>query len=291
MGGLAGITGTAIIFPLDTVKTHLMNQKALPSGAFPYSGPLDAARKIMAARGGVHGLYHGLRANLIGVTPEKAIKLGVNDYFREYFRDRNLARGVTGNAGDGITLSQAIFSGSAAGMAQVIATNPMEIVKIRLQLAQSAATNAGGAQVKAGLVDVVRHLGLRGLYRGSSATLLRDIPFSAIFFPTYGILKKALHRHGFFGALVAGSISGGVSAGLCTPMDVIKTRLQAQGGSTAYSGIVDCATQIYTKEGVGAFFKGWLPRSLVVAPLFGVALIAFEAMKQYMMRSRARAQH
>ena len=40
-------------------------------------------------------------------------------------------------------------------------------------------------------LQVCRELGFRGLYRGSSACLLRDAPFSAIYFPCYANLKKA----------------------------------------------------------------------------------------------------
>jgi solute carrier family 25 aspartate/glutamate transporter 12/13 len=45
----------------------------------------------------------------------------------------------------------------------------------------------------------VRSLGLLGLYRGMSACLLRDIPFSAIYFPTYAHMKKDVFKEGYHG--------------------------------------------------------------------------------------------
>lgn len=63
-------------------------------------------------------------------------------------------------------------------------TNPLEIVKIRLQVAGEI---AGGHKVSA--LGVIRDLGLTGLYKGSRACFLRDVPFSAIYFPVYAHMK------------------------------------------------------------------------------------------------------
>ena len=67
----------------------------------------------------------------------------------------------------------------------MVFTNPLEIVKIRLQVAGEI---AGGAKVRA--LSVVRDLGLFGLYKGARACLLRDVPFSAIYFPAYAHTKS-----------------------------------------------------------------------------------------------------
>jgi solute carrier family 25 (mitochondrial aspartate/glutamate transporter), member 12/13 len=107
------------------VKTRLQNQSALGPGGLRYTGPIDCFRKIVAQEGWA-GLYRGLKPNLIGVTPEKAIKLTLNDVFREHFTQSN---------GDGqIRLWQEMAAGAGAGFFQVAATNPMEIVKLRMQL-------------------------------------------------------------------------------------------------------------------------------------------------------------
>src|SRR5690349_18767949 len=90
----AGIIGTTCIYPIDMVKTRLQNQVAATtlsssasigeSGALRYQGPLHCFQTILRTEG-VRGLYRGLGANLVGVTPEKAIKLAVNEILRERF--------------------------------------------------------------------------------------------------------------------------------------------------------------------------------------------------------------
>ena len=67
----------------------------------------------------------------------------------------------------------------------------------------------------------------------------------------------------------------GLTASLAVnPCDVIKTRLQLlhrPQGQPSYSGIIDCASKIYRNEGLMAFYKGAVPRMIVIAPLFGIA--------------------
>lgn len=87
-------------------------------------------------------------------------------------------------------------------------------------------------------------LGFLGLYKGSRACFLRDIPFSAIYFPAYAHAKLASADEDGMnspGTLFASAFIAGVpAAGLVTPADVIKTRLQvaARAGQTTYNGVI-----------------------------------------------------
>lgn len=77
------------------------------------------------------GLYRGLLPQIVGVAPEKAIKLTTNDFVR----DRFTTDGV-------IPVWAEILAGGCGGASQVIFTNPLEIVKIRLQVAGEIKTGA-----------------------------------------------------------------------------------------------------------------------------------------------------
>jgi solute carrier family 25 (mitochondrial aspartate/glutamate transporter), member 12/13 len=185
-----------------------------------------------------------------------------------------------------ITLPWELLSGGTAGACQVVFTNPLEIVKIRLQVqGEVARTVEGAPRRSAGWI--IKNLGLVGLYKGASACLMRDVPFSAIYFPAYAHLKKDYFgespekKLGILQLLTAGAIAGMPAAYFTTPFDVIKTRLQveARKGQTSYNGIAHCARSILREEGFKAFFKGGPARILRSSPQFGCTLAAFELLQ------------
>uniref|UniRef100_A0A6B2EDA3 Putative mitochondrial solute carrier n=1 Tax=Phlebotomus kandelakii TaxID=1109342 RepID=A0A6B2EDA3_9DIPT len=270
LGSIAGAAGATAVYPIDLVKTRMQNQR---TGSFigevAYRNSWDCFKKVIRHEG-VLGLYRGLVPQLVGVAPEKAIKLTVND----------LVRDKIGNNGV-VPLYGEVLAGACAGGSQVIFTNPLEIVKIRLQVAGEIAS---GTKVRAW--SVVKDLGLFGLYKGARACFLRDVPFSAIYFPMYAHTKAMFaDEDGYnhpLSLLCAGAIAGIPAASLVTPADVIKTRLQvvARTGQTTYSGVLDAARKIMREEGPRAFWKGTAARVCRSSPQFGVTLVTYELLQR-----------
>lgn len=161
---------------------------------------------------------------------------------------------------------------------------------INLNLVQGQVAKTGMESTpKMSAIGIVRQLGLFGLYKGVSACLLRDIPFSGIYFPVYAHLKKDFFHEGHNGKklsipelLVSGAIAGIPAAFLVTPADVIKTRLQVQArkGEQTYSGIRDAFVKILREEGPSAFFKGGIARVFRSSPQFGVTLAVYEVLQK-----------
>ncbi|KAG0332141.1 mitochondrial aspartate-glutamate transporter agc1 [Podila horticola] len=276
LGSISGAVGATVVYPIDLVKTRMQNQRSKVVGELLYKNSIDCFKKVIKNEG-VLGLYRGLGPQLVGVAPEKAIKLTMNDIVRRHLTDKN------GN----ITFVGELIAGGVAGGSQVVFTNPLEIVKIRLQVAGEAAKSIEGAP-RTGAVTIVRNLGIMGLYKGASACLLRDIPFSAIYFPVYAHLKKDMfkegpeHRLTIGELLMAGAIAGMPAAYFTTPADVIKTRLQveAKKGQSSYHGIADAARKIYKEEGFRAFFKGGPARIFRSSPQFGTTLMVYEMLQR-----------
>lgn len=274
LGSVAGAIGATTVYPIDLVKTRIQAERSLSK----YKNLLDCARKVFAAEG-FRGFYSGLGPQLIGVAPEKAIKLTVNDFVRGFATDPSTNE---------ITVPWEIVAGGSAGACQVVFTNPLEIVKIRLQMQGRAATGAP----RQSAIQIIQKLGLTGLYKGASACLLRDVPFSAIYFPTYAHVKQNVFgldphdpkaRLPIWQLLVSGALAGMPAAYLTTPCDVIKTRLQVESKSTEtnYRGIVHAAKTILKEERFASFFKGGLARVLRSSPQFGVTLASYELFQTY----------
>ncbi|XP_063285797.1 electrogenic aspartate/glutamate antiporter SLC25A12, mitochondrial [Pelobates fuscus] len=272
LGSIAGAVGATAVYPIDLVKTRMQNQRSSFVGELMYKNSFDCFKKVLRYEG-FFGLYRGLLPQLVGVAPEKAIKLTMNDLIRDKFTQKD----------GSIPLLAEILAGGCAGGSQVIFTNPLEIVKIRLQVAGEIST---GPKVRA--LTVLRELGFFGLYKGAKACFLRDIPFSAIYFPVYAHGKTLLaDENGHIGALqllTAGAIAGVPAASLVTPADVIKTRLQvaARAGQTTYSGVIDCFRKILREEGARAFWKGAGARVFRSSPQFGVTLVTYELLQRWL---------
>ncbi|KAL1311138.1 hypothetical protein AAFC00_001340 [Neodothiora populina] len=276
LGSIAGAFGAFMVYPIDLVKTRMQNQRSARVGQLLYKNSLDCFKKVISNEG-AKGLYSGVLPQLVGVAPEKAIKLTVND----------LVRGKFSNPKTGaIWWPYEVLAGASAGACQVIFTNPLEIVKIRLQVQGEVAKSQKQVE-KRSAMWIVRNLGLVGLYKGASACLLRDVPFSAIYFPTYNHLKRDYFgegpnkKLGVLQLLTAGAIAGMPAAYLTTPCDVIKTRLQveARKGDTQYTSLRHCAKTVWREEGFRAFFKGGPARILRSSPQFGFTLAGYEVLQ------------
>jgi len=283
-GGIAGIIGVSCVFPLDLVKTRLQNQKLGPNGEKMYTGMRDCFMKTYRAEG-YFGMYRGSAVNILLITPEKAIKLAANDFFRH-----KLTRP------DGtLPVTREMLAGGSAGLCQIVVTTPMELLKIQLQdagrvHAQLKAAGQSTAHLpKISALSVTKELlatkGIFGLYRGTKATMLRDVSFSVVYFPLFANLNSLGPRKSpdsqeavFWWSFVSGCAAGSFSAAAVNPADVVKTRLQLLNkgvGDESYNGVFDAFRKILKNEGPSAFFKGAMCRMIVIAPLFGIAQMVY----------------
>ncbi|XP_042608968.1 mitochondrial glutamate carrier 1-like [Cyprinus carpio] len=283
-GGVAGLIGVTCVFPIDLAKTRLQNQQ---NGSRLYTSMSDCLIKTIRSEG-YFGMYRGAAVNLTLVTPEKAIKLAANDFFRFHLS----------KDGQKLTLLREMLAGCGAGTCQVIVTTPMEMLKIQLQdagriaaqrkLMPQSVTPGGPVEVKSPTAmqltrQLLKEKGIAGLYKGLGATLLRDVPFSIIYFPLFANLND-LGKRGvdgpapFYVSFISGCMAGSTAAVAVNPVDVIKTRLQSltRGSQEdTYSGVTDCIRKILRNEGPAAFLKGAYCRALVIAPLFGIAQVVY----------------
>jgi len=108
LGSIAGAFGAFMVYPIDLVKTRLQNQRGHRPGERLYKNSIDCFQKVVRNEGFL-GLYSGVLPQLVGVAPEKAIKLTVNDLVRGWFTK------------DGkIPLKAEILAGGSAGACQVV---------------------------------------------------------------------------------------------------------------------------------------------------------------------------
>ena len=279
--GCVGATAGFFLAPLDLVKTRMQLQRIAPDGARMYASTFDCFRQAYRGEGFV-GLYRGTLPYLLGVAPQRAFQLTV---YNQICKTWEYTDEETGEMT--VPLPVQVLAGGAGGACKVLFGNPLEIVKIGLQTEGEAIRliRARGGQLPPPLSfpEVARELGFGGYYRGAASCLWRDIPYSAFFFPLYGAIKKILPTieeypsHEIGDAFVAGVAAAIPAAISTTPADVIKTRLQAASRETTpYTGMRQCAVQMFQNEGLGAFFKGAGLRALKSGPQLGLTMAAYE---------------
>lgn len=144
-------------------------------------------------------------------------------------------------------------------------------------------SSGGATKGNALIAETIQHMwrlgGARIFFRGLPAGLVGVFPYAALDMSTYELLKLTYSKWvdeepGVAASLTMGALSGGLGATSVYPLNLVRTRLQAQGTPAhpaRYDGIVDAARQCYRNEGWRGFYKGALNVSqlctLVLTPL------------------------
>lgn len=268
-GGITGGIEICITFPTEYVKTQLqLDEKG---GNKRYDGIADCVKKTVKERGFL-GLYRGLSVLLYGSIPKSAARFGAFEYFRGNMAD---GRGQLSNSGK-------LLCGLGAGICEaILAVTPMETIKVKFINDQRSAS----PQYKGfahGVRTIVKQEGLSGIYKGLTPTILKQGSNQAIRFFVMETLKdiymgddrnKPVPKPivGLFGV-----IAGAASVFGNTPLDVVKTRMQGLEASK-YKNTIDCALQIWKKEGPFAFYKGTVPRLGRVCLDVGITFMIYDS--------------
>ncbi|CDQ82621.1 unnamed protein product [Oncorhynchus mykiss] len=171
-----------------------------------------------------------------------------------------------------------LVAGAMAGAVSRTGTAPLDRLKVFLQVHGSSSR---GINLWTGLRGMVQEGGVRALWRGNGINVLKIAPESAIKFMAYEQIKWLIRGRNEAGTLrvqerfIAGSLAGATAQTIIYPMEVLKTRLTLRK-TGQYSGIVDCARQILRKEGVRAFYRGYVPNTLGIIPYAGIDLAVYE---------------
>ncbi|KAM3848414.1 mitochondrial adenyl nucleotide antiporter SLC25A23-like [Vipera latastei] len=172
-----------------------------------------------------------------------------------------------------------LIAGAMAGAVSRTGTAPLDRLKVFMQV---HASKNNTMNVLGGLKGMIHEGGLCSLWRGNGINVLKIAPESAIKFMAYEQIKRGIRGQQeslrVQERFVAGSLAGATAQTIIYPMEVMKTRL-ALGKTGQYSGVADCARQILQKEGIPAFYKGYLPNMLGIIPYAGIDLAVYETLK------------
>ncbi|KAM0933300.1 putative mitochondrial carrier protein [Dioscorea sansibarensis] len=272
-GGVAGAISRTATAPLDRLKVVMQVQTT--------RAQLVPAIKDIWRDSQFLGFYRGNGLNVMKVAPESAIRF----YTYEMLKDFIVT--VRGEDKSDMGASGRLIAGGMAGAVAQTVIYPLDLVKTRLQ----TYVCEGGKVPKIGKLskDIWIHEGPRAFYRGLIPSVIGMIPYAGIDLAAYETLKDIsriyLLKDSEPGPLVqlgCGTVSGALGATCVYPLQVIRTRMQAQRTNTsaAYKGMSDVFWRTLHHEGFTGFYKGILPNLLKVVPSASITYLVYESMKK-----------
>ncbi|KAJ9660175.1 carnitine transporter [Neophaeococcomyces mojaviensis] len=279
-GGVGGVCAVVVGHPFDLVKVRLQTAE---KGV--YTGAIDVVRRTIAREGMLRGLYAGVSAPLVGVTPMFAVSFWGYDMGKKIV-DATTTVPVKNNTPQ-YSIGQISAAGFFSAIPMTIITAPFERVKVLLQIQGQKQLGPGEKPKYSGGVDVVRQLykegGIRSVFRGSAMTLARDGPGSAAYFATYEYIKRQLSPKDAEGNAtgelsLSAVVTAGGAAGVAMwipvfPVDTIKSRIQTAAGNPTIGGTI---REVYGRGGIKAFFPGFGPALARAVPANAATFLGVE---------------
>ncbi|KAE8354022.1 mitochondrial carrier domain-containing protein [Aspergillus coremiiformis] len=285
-GAAGGVCAVVVGHPFDLVKVRLQTAE---KGV--YAGAMDVVKRTVAREGLVRGLYAGVSAPLVGVTPMFAVSFWGYDVGKTLVGRFSEVR-VENNTPQ-YTIGQISAAGFFSAIPMTLITAPFERVKVLLQIQGQNPPPPGQKPKYSGGLDVVRQLykegGIRSVFRGSAMTLARDGPGSAAYFAAYEYIKRSLTPKDATGnatgqlsmpAVLAAGGAAGIAMWIPVfPVDTIKSRLQSAPGKPTIGGTI---RTVYASGGFKAFFPGFGPALARAVPANAATFAGVELAHNFM---------
>lgn len=305
-GGIAACGAVTFTNPIELIKTRMQLQGELSASADApklYRNPVQAAGVIFKNEG-VRGLQQGLLCGYFYQIGLNGCRIGFYEPSR-YYITRALFPSEFHE--DALHIPQNllvnVLSGLVSGSAGAVIANPFFLIKTRMQSYNKAhaklKVSVGQQTYYRGVFDGFRQIyraeGVKGLFRGTDAAVLRTGAGSAAQLPVYNLTKNYLLKHhilqdGTLGLHFASSSMAGLGVAIVmNPWDVVLTRLYNQKGDL-YKGPVDCLAKTIRAEGPMALYKGFWAQLLRIGPHSILTLMFMEQLMKlvYLVEKRIR---
>ncbi|KAF9070362.1 mitochondrial carrier protein RIM2 [Rhodocollybia butyracea] len=306
-GGLGGMCGAIVTSPFDVVKTRLqsdlfrkkhsaMSVMGTSNGSVVVGVPRSSSNLLynFVETGHIirdiyreespRALFKGLGPTLVGVIPARSIN---------FFTYGNGKQIIANTFNDGKENSYVhLCAAAVAGITTGSATNPIWVVKTRLQL-EASTRNSTGHRLVGGswlmIKKIAREEGIRGFYKGLSASYL-GVTEGTIQWVLYERLKKlSANTQGkggaqeWFGMLGSAGTAKCVASLITYPHEVIRTRLRqpSVNGVLKYTGLIQTLRLVIAEEGARSLYSGLSAHLMRVVPNAAVMYSIYEGILRW----------
>ncbi|KAF8203724.1 dicarboxylic acid transporter [Pholiota molesta] len=276
LGGVAASMAATCTHPLDVTKVRMQTLDSIPGSKRPST---ISVIRTSISQSGVRALYAGLSASLMRQMSYSLVRLGSYEKMKA-----QLAR--DGKASTGKLLLAACLAGGLGG----IAGNPADIILVRMtsDLIRPPEKRYNYSNAFSGLGDLVRTDGIHGLLRGLGTNTFRAVLMNMSQVGSYDFIKTTLLTHSLPVIdyqfrdnlplhLTSSCLAGMFATTICSPADVIRSRLMASSGKTSFTHII---SQSFKDEGLRFLFKGWTPSFVRLGPNTVLMFVFYEQIKK-----------
>nr|CAG8567102.1 2604_t:CDS:2 [Entrophospora candida] len=272
-GTLAGCAEVVVGFPFDTIKVRLQTDSQ------KYKTAINCLKMTIRQETAL-GLYKGSSSPMLGSGISNAVLFSTNQKFRNMLKGDDPTRSLT--------LIEVAKAGALTGIAMSFVNCPMELLKVKLQTQYDlSAKSKKYTSVFHAASSIYKQNNIKGLYRGLTATIIRDIPV------VYEGVKKLLSNRNHRGdsnkitclELLAAGGAAGIACWIpCYPQDVIKTHIQRE---SSYTSTLHCIRTLIrdatnsNKPIFKVFTKGFAPTVTRALPANAAIFFTYEEAKKF----------
>lgn len=253
--------------------------------------PIIQAARTLWKQGGIRAFYVGNGLNVIKVFPESAMKFGSFELTK-----RVLARVEGVDDTSKLSRVSTYLAGGLGGVVSQFAVYPIDTLKFRLQCSNLDSLVKGNELLIKTAKSMFQEGGLRIFYRGIFVGTSGIFPYAALDLGTFSTIKTRLVKRQAriekiheddvklpsYMVLTLGALSGTFGATVVYPINLLRTRLQAQGTYAhpyRYNGFRDVLMKTIAREGYPGLFKGLVPNLAKVAPAVSISYFMYENLK------------
>ena len=253
-GGCAGIISRSGVAPIELWKVQSQASYV----------PNASIRQVLKKEG-LRYLWKGNFTNCIRIAPQTAINFATFGYTKKHikFENKDINNLICGALGGGLSMAS-IY--------------PLETGRSRLSLQ----TNKGHYN---GIIDCLRKMKVKEMYRGLGTSLMGISPYMALNFAFYHNFKERLEAQNVspnVSKLLSGGLGAMVAVTFTYPTDLVRRQLQLQGFDKSvpkYNGIMDCVGKIIKRQGIRGLYKGLIPCYVAIFPKFALQFWSYEIIK------------
>ncbi|KAI8381034.1 mitochondrial carrier domain-containing protein [Radiomyces spectabilis] len=312
-GGIAGAVSRTCTAPFDRLKVYLITQTSYNTShkiaasktvAESSSSSIVSAMRNIYSQGGFRAFFVGNGLNVMKIVPESAIKFYVFETAKTVLAE--LTHSEDKNA---IPVGARFVAGGVAGLCSQFCIYPVETLKTRIMSTRVAGASipskpSSGAAPRSFVLqtakDMFRANGIRAFWPGLTLGLMGVFPYQALDMGIYETLKVTYLQYMNTQAMAdkktgqstqpnvlvlwaCGMVSGSIGASSVYPLNMIRTRLQAQGTPGhphRYNSAWDAAKKTFQADGVRGFYKGLGPTLFKVVPSVSISYAVYEFSKR-----------